>query len=373
MAAPHHEVGGPVGQFKSVTISGVEYNMPFADALPPLSEDAYSSLRDCIAENGIRQFIYINEYNEVIDGQHRLMIAAELNIPEEEIPFRIFSGLTEEETEEIAYGENCKRRQLSPKDLANTCFARRKDGWSLRKIAKLTGIPLSTVARHLKLAGVPDETPASSEGEDGKTYAATKPTAEELSKRKAEARKLSAEGKTHKEISETLGVSPRTVASDLSRPTETLVRGGKRFPLHRGELQAHSATDFIPDMTPREFYRLKQSIQRMGLLMPISLIKTPSGDLIIDGRQRYQACLELGIEPDFNYEHFDDPDDLFSVLSFVCSKNYFRQHFTEDQRIANEINVVEYALASGDAQMIASAKANCPEVFREVEAPYGQG
>ena len=299
-----HAISGPATQ--TVTISGTDYKLPFADALPPLSGDAYTALRDCIAENGIRQFVYVNEHNEVIDGQHRMKIAAELGISAESIPLKVFAGLSPEETEELAYSENCKRRQLSKEDLVNLCVARRKDGWSTRKISRLTGIPTSTVARYL--AGVSSGTPAISLGQDGKAYPATKLTVIEREQRRFQVTMLSTQGKTHGEISERLGVSPRTVASDLHRP-----------------LQAHPALEDFPEMTPEELSDLKDSILSTGLLDPIVLMETGSGVVILDGRQRHRACLDLGVTPEFKLYDGSDPE------GFIYSCNYFRRHYTEDQ------------------------------------------
>jgi len=52
---------------------------------------------------------------------------------------------------------------------------------------------------------------------------------------------------------------------------------------------------------------------------------------IIDGRNRYRACRELGIEPHFvewstfNYRH--------SVQTWIWAKNIERRHLTSDQRV----------------------------------------
>ena len=55
---------------------------------------------------------------------------------------------------------------------------------------------------------------------------------------------------------------------------------------------------------------------------------------IIDGKHRYKACLELGIEPKF----MELPQGI-SPLDYVISKNLRRRHLTADQRavIAQEI------------------------------------
>jgi hypothetical protein len=49
---------------------------------------------------------------------------------------------------------------------------------------------------------------------------------------------------------------------------------------------------------------------------------------ILDGRNRYRACEEAGVEPRF--EVFDDTEQ--TPLSFVLAKNLYRRHLTEGQK-----------------------------------------
>lgn len=55
----------------------------------------------------------------------------------------------------------------------------------------------------------------------------------------------------------------------------------------------HEVENLFPMMTPEEFSELKNDIAANGLIEPIWL----HNGKIIDGRNRYNACLELGIEP----------------------------------------------------------------------------
>ncbi|MGC8569634.1 MAG: ParB N-terminal domain-containing protein [Nitrososphaeria archaeon] len=86
----------------------------------------------------------------------------------------------------------------------------------------------------------------------------------------------------------------------------------------------------FPDMEPEEYEKLKEDIKEHGLLEPI-VVK--DGE-IIDGKHRYRACMELGIEPKF----VELPDGI-SPLEYVIAKNLHRRHLTKDQRavIAQEI------------------------------------
>jgi hypothetical protein len=59
-------------------------------------------------------------------------------------------------------------------------------------------------------------------------------------------------------------------------------------------LISHPMTRFFPRMSREDYSALRSDIQRHGLRVPIVLLEGK----ILDGRHRYQACLELSIEPD---------------------------------------------------------------------------
>lgn len=88
-------------------------------------------------------------------------------------------------------------------------------------------------------------------------------------------------------------------------------------------LECHPYCLAIPEMTEQEYQDLKGDISGSGLLEPIVLFD----GMILDGRHRYRACMELGIEPWF--KEFDGPD---SLLDYVVSINLRRRHLTEGQR-----------------------------------------
>lgn len=88
-------------------------------------------------------------------------------------------------------------------------------------------------------------------------------------------------------------------------------------------MQFHEVANIFPMMSDAEFASLKSDIQAHGLLEPIWL----HNGLIIDGRNRYQACVELGVEP-----HFRQWDGNGSLVAFVVSLNLHRRHLSESQR-----------------------------------------
>ena len=88
------------------------------------------------------------------------------------------------------------------------------------------------------------------------------------------------------------------------------------------EMAVHPAADALPSMSDAEFQQLKDDIRVNRLTEPIVL----HNGAILDGRHRYRACLELGIEPVFRNYDGDDP------VAFVISMNLCRRHLNTAQR-----------------------------------------
>jgi len=88
-------------------------------------------------------------------------------------------------------------------------------------------------------------------------------------------------------------------------------------------LECHPYCLAIPEMTEQEFAELKEDISGSGLLEPIVLFE----GMILDGRYRFRACIELEIEPWF--KPFNGPD---SACDYVISKNLRRRDLSAQQR-----------------------------------------
>jgi hypothetical protein len=87
-------------------------------------------------------------------------------------------------------------------------------------------------------------------------------------------------------------------------------------------MEFHETANIFPMLTGDEYRALRDDIAANGQL---EAIWTYQGK-ILDGRNRYAACLELGIEPECREWVGYDP------LSFVLSMNLHRRHLNETQR-----------------------------------------
>ena len=78
----------------------------------------------------------------------------------------------------------------------------------------------------------------------------------------------------------------------------------------------------FPLMSGGEFVALKVDIKTHGLREPIWMYQ----GAILDGRNRFRACQDVGVDARFQEYAGDDP------VAFVVSLNLKRRHLTESQR-----------------------------------------
>lgn len=88
--------------------------------------------------------------------------------------------------------------------------------------------------------------------------------------------------------------------------------------------QFHEIADIFPLMSDDGFSALVQDIKTNGQIEPI----WTCGEKIIDGRNRYNACRQLEIEPQ-TIEWIGEEKDL---VPFIVSLNLHRRHLNESQR-----------------------------------------
>ncbi len=89
------------------------------------------------------------------------------------------------------------------------------------------------------------------------------------------------------------------------------------------KLEFHPSLKEVPMMPLHERDALATNIEKQGQIVPIVLLNGK----VIDGRNRYLACLSRSIEPKtVDIVLSDDPRD------YVESMNYFRKHWTTGER-----------------------------------------
>ena len=87
-------------------------------------------------------------------------------------------------------------------------------------------------------------------------------------------------------------------------------------------MEFHEIANIFPMITGEDYQALHEDIKDNGLIHPIVLYENK----ILDGRNRYAACLEVTIEPEYIKYTGDDP------LGYVISSNLKRRHLNESQR-----------------------------------------
>jgi hypothetical protein len=92
-----------------------------------------------------------------------------------------------------------------------------------------------------------------------------------------------------------------------------------------GKYRVHPAASMFPLLEGQDYEDLRNSIEAYGLLKAIVLLD----GVLLDGRNRLKACLELEIEPRVvQYTGKLDPVD------YILVSNVDRRHLTEDARSA---------------------------------------
>ena len=85
---------------------------------------------------------------------------------------------------------------------------------------------------------------------------------------------------------------------------------------------SHPLAEIFPLMVGKDIDSLAGDIRSNGLRQPIVLLD----GMILDGRNRYRACISVDVTPAFETYSGDDP------LKFVISLNLSRRHLDESQR-----------------------------------------
>ena len=91
------------------------------------------------------------------------------------------------------------------------------------------------------------------------------------------------------------------------------------------KVKFHPAANIFPMMNAEDYEGLKSDIEKHGLIEPI---QTYQGK-IIDGRNRYLACCELGIDPQLELWQ---PSEGIALIDYVIAMNLKRRHLNASQK-----------------------------------------
>ena len=286
-----------------VTSSSMDSQMPIhphADLLPQQSEEEFQSLCDDIAEDGLLNPIAVYQ-GQILDGRHRHRACLELGISPR------YDYLADD-IDPLRYvlAQNIVRRHLSPSQLGILAAMTVNSGLGSNQYRGREGVPAGTAITREKAAkawGVGVRTVARGQA---------------ILRHDDE------------------GLIERVRNGDLTlSAAERVVRrlvDGK-------PLLLHPLCGLFPHMPEHRFEGLKKSIERLGVLLPITLYD----GYLLDGKCRARACQELGL--DVPYQYLPANTDPFE---YVLSVNVRRRHLTEDQIQLVAGGLVEHEMSEQD-------------------------
>lgn len=106
--------------------------------------------------------------------------------------------------------------------------------------------------------------------------------------------------------------------------------------------QFHEVANLFPMMDEQSFSELCRDIKKNGLIEPIWL----HDGQIIDGRNRYKACLQESVEPKFREWGGEG-----SLVEFVVSLNLSRRHLNQSQKAAIALDILPLLEAEAKERM----------------------
>jgi hypothetical protein len=121
-------------------------------------------------------------------------------------------------------------------------------------------------------------------------------------------------------------------------------KASKQAKSWRDVLPVHPAAELFPPIPPDELRELGEDIRRNGLLQPVTLWRTNSGYLLLDGRNRLDAMEAVGLEviidqaaASFEKKFAECVKATYIAppldpLAWVVSQNLRRRHLTAAQK-----------------------------------------
>ena len=111
-----------------------------------------------------------------------------------------------------------------------------------------------------------------------------------------------------------------------------------------------------------EFKGLVKSVKEYGLFDPILVWQGK----IVDGRHRHKACMEAGVEPEYEYLVDEVPFD--KVLGRVVGANMLRRHLTTGQRAMIAASLANMTEGGGGNQYVKVDRTNLSDAKSNEDA-----
>lgn len=117
-------------------------------------------------------------------------------------------------------------------------------------------------------------------------------------------------------------------------------------------LEDHPIAEVFDLATQAEIVGLAQDIADHGQIETIDLYEGK----ILDGRNRYRACLSVGVEPRCNEWNANG----VSAMDYVLAKNLHRRHLTIAQRAAVGVRLLDYEREEAHERMAEGGRSAAP-------------
>lgn len=125
-----------------------------------------------------------------------------------------------------------------------------------------------------------------------------------------------------------------------------------------GEYEAHPYARLFPCIEGADFYQLVQDIQDHGQRDPCIIATFDGKTWLLDGRNRYRACLLAGKEPLIVHSGVIATER--EALTFILSTNLHRRHLTTSQRAMLGAQIANMTRADTLAQNANPNEINTP-------------
>ena len=128
------------------------------------------------------------------------------------------------------------------------------------------------------------------------------------------------------------------------------------------DMPIHPAANVFPLMSGSEYTRLLEDIQAHGLQVPITLCDGQ----ILDGRNRYRACRDAGVAPQFSDYTGDSP------IAFAWSVNVPRRNLTPSQIAMASLDILTLLEADAETRRALNLRPESPDALNSTHREQGR-